>query len=601
MLFLSAALFIPFTKASAQESDAITHTVEKGQGLYSIARIYGVTEEEIIKHNPGSDKMIKTGQKLVIPARSNVNGKFHTIAAGETPYSIAKSNGISIELLYKANPGINAGNFKAGQTIIIPEKSEAAAASVETVQEQHSSPLSVTEKIRESANGTSVTGYRVHTVQKKETIYRISRMYGITQAEFLDANPKYRYAKLQIGSVVRIPYRNDADSTAVSDVTDTRPSDVTSPYSRTDILLGRDTTAAPVEAALIMPFNLDAAATQDQNKMVEFYQGALIALEEMKNSGISVNLHVYDTGNENRSLLPILQKKEMAAMDIIFGPRYGQHIKAAAEFAEKNRIPLVLPINSSVDEVYSNPYVYQLNTPQSYLMSEVEEHFFRQFRNPKLIILDTGIKDNSQLVGRLVEAFDSKALPHQRITAGREDLKEAVSAALKPGYDNIFILTSAGSSELAKLLPVLQLVVREKPYGVSTNLFGYPEYQIYASEHLEEFYEVDTWFYSWFFTNNQSAESKHFGNRFHQAYSRHMMHSYPSFATYGYDMTKYFLSGVAKYGKRLPDNLGNIRTAPLQMGFKFRRASNWGGFINNKVFFVHMSDRYVTEKVDFDI
>ena len=52
---LLIALLLGVQALCAQES-YILHTVLKGQGLYSIARIYGVTEAEIVALNPGSDK-----------------------------------------------------------------------------------------------------------------------------------------------------------------------------------------------------------------------------------------------------------------------------------------------------------------------------------------------------------------------------------------------------------------------------------------------------------------------------------------------------------------------------------------------------------------
>jgi hypothetical protein len=36
------------------------------------------------------------------------------------------------------------------------------------------------------------------------------------------------------------------------------------------------------------------------------------------------------------------------------------------------------------------------------------------------------------------------------------------------------------------------------------------------------------------------------------------------------------------------------------MGFKFERVNNWGGFMNSKVFFVHFSNDFKIEKIDFD-
>ena len=53
----------------AQSNGYFLHTVTKGQGLYSISRMYGVTENDIIALNPGSETVIKVGQQLRIPQR----------------------------------------------------------------------------------------------------------------------------------------------------------------------------------------------------------------------------------------------------------------------------------------------------------------------------------------------------------------------------------------------------------------------------------------------------------------------------------------------------------------------------------------------------
>ena len=56
----------------------------------------------------------------------------------------------------------------------------------------------------------------------------------------------------------------------------------------------------------------------------------------------------------------------------------------------------------------------------------------------------------------------------------------------------------------------------------------------------------------------------------------------------------------ALYGDQLEENLGRIRSYPVQMGFKFERVNNWGGFINRKVFLIHFSNNFEVEKIDFD-
>ena len=95
-------------------------------------------------------------------------------------------------------------------------------------------------------------------------------------------------------------------------------------------------------------------------------------------------------------------------------------------------------------------------------------------------------------------------------------------------------------------------------------------------------------------------ESVDFNALFRRSFSRQMLVSYPSFASYGYDTGYYFLKGIATYGKDFENHLNEIKTDPVQMGFKFERVNNWGGFINRKVFFVHFSNEYKVEKIDFD-
>ena len=66
---LTLAVILSTLTLGAQTDNYFLHTVTKGQGLYSISRMYGVTEAEIIALNPGSEVVIKAGQQLRIPQK----------------------------------------------------------------------------------------------------------------------------------------------------------------------------------------------------------------------------------------------------------------------------------------------------------------------------------------------------------------------------------------------------------------------------------------------------------------------------------------------------------------------------------------------------
>ena len=85
---------------------------KKGQSLYSIASMYGVSQADIIKLNPGSDERIFIGRTLRIP-RSAANAQketYHTIASGETLYRLTVKYNVSAKAICDANPGLSAEN-----------------------------------------------------------------------------------------------------------------------------------------------------------------------------------------------------------------------------------------------------------------------------------------------------------------------------------------------------------------------------------------------------------------------------------------------------------------------------------------------------------
>ena len=584
----------------AQAQEYFMHTVTQGQGLYSISRMYGVTEDDIIKLNPGSEKVIRTGQELRIPNRKQPSsGKFHTIQKGETLYRLSVENRISVKELCDANPGLSAQNFKIGQVITIPAPSDEDPLASTIQNAGDNAPQDIRSDAQTIQSDTA--RYKTtHVVQKRETIFRICRNYGISQTDFLDANPEYKYKKLQQGAVVKIPFSRDEieqRKQRLNEAKNRMASISDSTLFSMNERVAQDNDGI-ITAALILPFSLNDSASTLQKQMVEFYQGMLLALDKLKNENISVNLKVFDSQAEDTPITPLLESGQLDDVDIIFGPRWTKQITEVARWAAAHQIPLVNPMNRDADDVYNNPYVYHLNTPLSYFNQEIYNHFLEQFDNPNVILLDADEYKKNDFIPGFRQLLADHDIPLTTIMV--DTAYQAILDTIVPGKQNIFIINTNSSEPLNTMLPVLQLITRTKAPETETHLFGYPEYQIYAQDHLDEFYEVDTCFFSWFYTNNMLRESVEFNNLFRRSFSRQMMVSYPSFAPYGYDTGYYFLKGLALYGKDLENHLDEIDTNPVHTGFKFERANNWGGFINRKVFFIHFSNDYKVEKIDFD-
>ena len=597
---ISTVLLSVLFSIQAGAQDYFMHTVTQGQGLYSISRMYGVTEDEIIRLNPGSEKVIRTGQELRIPnKKQTASGKFHTVQKGETLYRLAVENRISVKELCDANPGLTAENFKIGQVITIPAPSDEDPLASTIRNAGANAPQHIQADAQTIQSDTAVFK-TYHIVKKRETIFRICRIYGITQEEFIQANPEYKYNKLKQGVEVKIPFSSKEMAQRKQLVREAQDRMESIPDSML-FSMNESQSRKPdgtLTAALILPFSLEDSTTTLQKQMIEFYQGMLLALDRLRNENISVNLKVFDSQGDNTSITPLLESGRMDDVDIVFGPRWTNQIAEAARWSTAHQVPLVLPMNAGADDVFNNPYVFQLNTPQSYFNQEIYNHFLEQFPNPNVILLDADDYRRNEFIDGLKQTLAEHDIPVTTLMV--DTAYQMLLDTIVPGKQNIFIINSDESGPLNTTLPVLQLITRSKAPEIETHLFGYPRYQIYAADHLEEFYEVDTWFYSWFYTNNMLKESVDFNTLFRRSFSRQMMISYPSFAPYGYDTGYYFLKGLATYGKDFENHLNDLQTDPVHVGFKFERVNNWGGFINRKVFFIHLSNDYKVEKKDFD-
>lgn len=577
---------------NAQENQTyILHTIEKGQSLYSIASMYGVSQADIVKMNPGSDEKIYIGHTLRIPRNTTGSQKetFHTIEAGETLYRLTVKYNVSAKAICDANPGLSAENFRIGQVIRIPAPDETPVVSdidnsSKTADAAGEIPAAVQSRCRD-----------MHKVKRKETIYSISKEYGITEAELIEANPELKGKnKIKKGSFLCIPY-----PTTTANTGNAKPQTIPTNNELFSENKKEAERISTIKAAVILPFLPDAASRSESARMVEYYEGFLMAVDSLKRSGTSIDLYTYNSGANVNSLNDILSKNEMKNMDIIFGPLQQQQIKPLADFAKKNDIRLVIPFTSKDNTVFRNPAIYQINTPQSYLYSEVYDHFVRQFPNANVIFIEANskTKDKADFIKGLKDELRNRSIP--MATLDEDASVEALKSALKTGRENIFIPTSGSNLVLIKCLPQLTLLVRENP-EFSIHMFGYPEWQTYTKDHLESFFELDTYFYSSFYTNDLFPAAKNFTRNYRRWYGKDMDERYPKYGMLGFDTGYFFLKGLARYGSELENNLQRMDFAPIQTGFKFQRVNNWGGFVNKKVFFVRFTKNYELVKLDFD-
>ncbi len=577
--FCSVSLYSQNNKARIITTNELNdnifyHTIERGQTVYSIATMYGVTVDDIYRLNPESRESIKAGATLKIPQRdagtapmgkAEDNFLYHTIQPKETLYSLSIRYAVPGTDIIEANPGLSTSTFTIGKTIRIP------ATPIETLP---------TKEVK------SVTKEIEYTIAKKETMYRICRKFNISSTELIKRNPELKNG-VKAGMVIKIPVETKETVTETAPVMHER--DVNALLS-TPKKIER---VNMIKVALLLPFMTnEAKPSSNTQRFIEYYEGLLLAVDSLRNSGCSIELSVFDTGNGTKKVKEILKEDVLKEANLIIGAVQNDQIAPVAEFAEKNNIKYVIPFTSKNDDVLSNANIFQVNTPHSYLYAKASQAGCDLFANDNIILLKVpGTEEKTDFVKALQGEMKQRNISWRELTYSSETFPVEMEAMLSTDKRSVIIPTSGSLEALNKFKAPLRMLAETKPeYNIT--MFGYPEWQTYTNECLDDFFALNTYIYSFFYADNLSSEVSDFYSKYKTWYSKTLINIFPKYGILGFDTGMFFFDAIRKYGSNFENNLGNIRYKGIQTCFDFERVNNWGGFINTSTFIVHYQSDY---------
>ncbi len=185
--------------APAAES-TIGHLVQRRETLFSVSRQYGVTIDDILRVNPGLVEL-RRGETIRIPtierpikpqqvlAATATTQSVHQVVQGETLYSISRRYGQTVAELLERNP--HAANLQPGMELVV-------------------TPDLGAERISFELSAPVEEGFMQHTIAPGETLYRITRQYGVTAERLVELNPELSNS-FRTGSSLRIPVFKTGD------------------------------------------------------------------------------------------------------------------------------------------------------------------------------------------------------------------------------------------------------------------------------------------------------------------------------------------------------------------------------------------------------
>lgn len=608
-------------KKDKKEKKYKNYTVEKGETVYSIAKKFGLKEKDILDINPDLSANLKPGQELKIPADAKIittttttNTKTevksgrnldpkrtyskHIISKGETLYGVAKKYNLKEKEIIAINPAAETG-LRLGDTLYIPNYDVAFNLN----EENNKTPikrdtLKITSNKKEVADNsknsqdTKNNSGQTHKVGKKETLYSIAGKYAITVDDIRLFNPQIGDAIVP-GSIIIIPTTKDIEKLKIEKakakhLSDSLVAEAAKPKKKP---CDKASTGNTYNVALMMPFylsDIDKIVVKKGDEetdfsafksftFLDFYEGVLIALDSLKQTGLNVKLFVYDTDEDTNFVKNILRKPELAKMNLIIGPIFNFDMAIVGRFAKAHNIPAIAPLSPDVKILETNSTVYKASPCLAVQMEQVSKFIADSFSTANYIVVYNESDNERTLFDTFKKNLQSnhknKSVEVKEIIYNQVGLSGLEQALSKDKENIIFVLSNA-----QVFVSNLVTTISPKTDNFKITMFGLPGWRNFTNIETDYLLKLNLHLFSPNFVNFEDETTIRFIKKFREKYKTEPT----KYAYQGYDLAFYFLKALKDYGNDFHPCLSSLDYKPLQTNYKFIN-SEGNGYENKYV------------------
>lgn len=558
------------------------HTVEAGQTLYSLAKAYDVTTSAIVHYNPLVAGGLKAGQVLKIPAvgisqpkmsQRKINRLFdeHEVKQGETVYSISRMYAVPVATLLEDNKSLDPTHLAIGQIVLVRKADKGDGNEQESMQQ-----LS---EYKDALNSVS-NDYIYHLVTHGETIYSLSKLYGISQEELIEMNSLTD--GLKAGAMIRVGIAPQATFPPEESEEADQPQDESDSNQPS---LGENIEIAPTESsrhadiALMLPLRIDGSAASVS--YLEFYQGFLLGMEDLKSEGLSFTVNLYNSARSEEKSAEIVDSPEFESTDLIVGPVYDNEINAVLPYAVENRIAVVSPL-AATDSLHS-PVLFGMAPKESSKMDKMRQ----MFADEDNIVLVYGTSIDQEFDTEVREALSGKNFSSYNYVGG-----EIPSSLFKSEKRNVYVVLAKNELEADKILAALSsahnnLVSRSQLHSASVNVIGSSRWNRFNNIDRNLYFKLGVRYVTSYLAKRGNAVINRFDSQYIDSFQ-----SLPSMYSYrGYDAAMIF-------GRAVLSPLGVVGYVqsqlhtPLQTTYRFAQTQEGDKYVNQEWVIVKYNSDY---------
>ena len=498
----------------------------------------------------------------------NVNGSIvyiHKVEQGQTLYAISKAYNVLIADIEASNDSLKSG-LKAGMELKIPILSD-----------------NKNKTISLDNSGKFI----LHTVEKKQTLYFISKKYNLNPEDIQKANPEISQG-LKEGMVIKIPQK---------EIKNVEPPVIPILKEPKVEKKGNEKPLSGIHVNLFLPFylnqndsliNKESLVETDElfSKSIpgiEFLSGFQIACDSIIKLGTKVNINIYDTPADSSAAASFFANKQFKNAALWVGPFHSHAASSAAKAVKNSNTLLILPYSSPNKVLLGNENVLKITPSLPTGMENLSLQLIDKNKNTQFILVHNALNKEMQIVDLIKKTFKAQNNDSIKEIIYKTVGLKGLTGALSKSKNNMIIVASSDQAFVTDLFNKLK-VLDTKEYKISVtgmdtwinydnldiNMIQKLNLQIPANSHIN-------------YTDTTT-------NIFIKSYREKYNTEPGKYSFSGYDAAMYFIPLLIKYGNGAIDKIESTKKTCLSTSFDFKKTGDDSGFENQSVFILRYED-----------
>jgi LysM repeat protein len=509
-----------------------------------------------------------------------IDGKkyyLHTVEKGQTLFGIARAYGLSVNDVQVENPDALNG-IKPGMVLKIPAQKPLP-------------PVNTTPKPQPQVSVKDTSTF-LYTAEPGQTLYSIAQQNNTSVERLIELNPDLKTSGLRAGQQIRVPGKAKAvvQTTLPANTTLTDTTFSENKKTLYNVVLMLPLQLERVEG--IDPENADKGAgfSEKAEAAIQFYEGALLAVDSMRKKGMKVKLHVFDVGKDDSvAVEKILLKQELQQADLILGPLDPEPFYKVAEFARKKRIAVVSPLAASNRVLFKQSTASKTTPAQTSQMEQLAIHINSAATDERIILINSGSPKDQLMVKTFRTTINTL-----RIAAGKDSITTISGSAgletlLKKDKKNIIVVPSTSQAFVTGLL----LTLSGLSDRYTLEVYGMPAWMSYTNLDKEYLQKINLHYASPYFIDYDDPATKRLLLQYRAAFKGDA----ETYVFTGFDITLFYLNAMYTNGTLFYMKLNELKADGLQQRFEFYRTEEESGYENRAIRIVRMEDYKLVRKL----